>query len=61
MSMVRFAMLCDRCGARSEEYVPWPSCQLCMDDVCHHCIVHGSLNEESNKALCTKCCSDITP
>lgn len=26
MVLVKFASLCDRCGARSEEYTEWPTC-----------------------------------
>jgi len=56
MSMVRFAMLCDQCGARSEEYGAWYTCTDCVEDVCTACIVTGSEDDETGKAQC-KCCA----
>jgi hypothetical protein len=35
--MVKFATLCDRCGARSEEYSAWPHCADCFEDICPNC------------------------
>lgn len=50
-----FAMLCDQCGNRSEEYTGWWSCRECMDDVCIDCIVPNSNDDETGRALCLKC------
>jgi hypothetical protein len=55
MSIVRFATLCDHCGAKSNEYVAWPSCCECLEDVCPACYVADSLLEESNRVLCATC------
>ncbi len=38
--MVRFATTCDACGARSEEYTAWPSCEDCQEDICPACAHH---------------------
>lgn len=37
MTIVRFAMLCDGCGERSEEYRPWLVCRECEADICPSC------------------------
>ena len=42
MSTVRFATLCDACGARSQEYGAWPTCRECGCDICPLCAVPGS-------------------
>jgi len=55
MSMVRFAMICDHCGERSPEYTPWWNCEDCGEDVCDDCIVPGSQDEETRKAVCLMC------
>jgi hypothetical protein len=56
MSMVRFAMLCDRCGARSEEYTPWTTCKDCTEDICPNCDVESHrTDDEANKTLCRNC------
>ncbi len=54
MSIVKFATLCDRCGARSDEYTPWATCRECLCDVCPKCSVDPS-NDEENKATCKEC------
>lgn len=64
MSMVRFATLCDKCGARSEEYTAWPHCRACHADLCPECQQPGSLREgdgaedsrhRADTALCAGC------
>jgi len=37
MSLVRFAMVCDKCHVRQEEYAGYLSCKECGDDVCEGC------------------------
>jgi hypothetical protein len=37
MSLVRFAMVCDKCHERQEEYAGYLSCSECGDDVCEEC------------------------
>lgn len=39
MAIVRFATVCDKCGARSIEYSHYPICRDCGDDVCSACDV----------------------
>lgn len=56
MSMVRFATLCDKCGARSEEYTSWPSCKDCQTHVCPDCDIDSERTEDENhKTLCLRC------
>jgi NMD protein affecting ribosome stability and mRNA decay len=56
MSIVRFAMLCDKCGRRSEEYGGWSSCRNCGEDVCPDCdVVAERTEDEANKTLCRDC------
>lgn len=56
MSLVPFAMLCDKCGSRSKEYTPWPCCKDCRDDVCPKCDVPSERSEdEASKTLCRAC------
>lgn len=56
MSMVRFATLCDKCGARSEEYSSWPWCKDCMRDICPACDIESErTDDESHKTLCLDC------
>lgn len=56
VSMVRFAMLCDKCGARSGEYESWPTCKDCGEDTCSDCDVDSERTEdEANKTLCLNC------
>lgn len=45
MSVVRFATLCDTCGARSAEYTSWPACDDCLADTCPACQEPGSYRE----------------
>lgn len=42
---VRFHDECDRCGARSDEYVPLPTCRECDEHICPTCAVPGSLRQ----------------
>lgn len=58
MTLVRFAMLCDRCRTRSEEYTAWPSCRSCMADTCHDCAQPGTTeggDGERETVLCKAC------
>lgn len=52
---VKFADICDQCGARSPEYDGWWSCRECLMDVCGACIVPGSNDDERGEALCKIC------
>jgi len=54
MSMVRFAMLCDKCGARSEEYGYWATCRECGGDFCPKCSTEHT-EDEANKCICNDC------
>ena len=60
MSVVRFATVCDCCGARSEEYTSWPTCDLCGEDVCPKCSINPS-EDERNLATCCRCLALTTP
>jgi hypothetical protein len=64
MTMVRFATLCDCCGARSEEYSAWPECAECMEDLCPNCYVPGSLSEgegeRRDRVMCHTCSVEVT-
>lgn len=37
MSLVRYAMVCDKCRVRQEEYAGYLSCAACGDDTCKKC------------------------
>jgi hypothetical protein len=56
---VRFATLCDTCGARSEEYTTWPSCLECQQDCCPDCYKPGSKTDADvdapERCLCLTC------
>lgn len=43
--MVKFATLCDSCHKRSNEYMRWPYCMVCMRDICYDCLQDESLRE----------------
>lgn len=56
MSMVRFAMLCDCCTKRSEEYGGWPSCKECGEHTCNACdIAKERTEDERGLTLCKEC------
>jgi hypothetical protein len=56
MSVVRFAMLCDKCGRRSEEYGCHATCRECGLDICEACDVKAERTEdERNMTLCRDC------
>lgn len=59
MSLVRFATLCDSCGARSEEYTGWPTCTDCGEDTCPSCMEPGSKTDADldtpETCLCETC------
>ena len=58
MSIVRFAMLCDKCGKRSEEYTPWATCRECGMDFCPNCSTENT-EDESNRCICNECKEEI--
>ncbi len=37
MSLVKYAMVCDKCHERQPEYAGYLSCKDCGDDVCETC------------------------
>lgn len=52
--IVRFAVICDLCGTREEEYGPAPWCPECGRDVCRKCAV--GYDEETGRAKsCVQC------
>lgn len=56
MSIVRFAMLCDKCGSRSKEYGCHARCKDCDLDICGMCDEEDERTEdEANKTLCHDC------
>jgi primosomal protein N' len=55
MSKVRFASICDDCGSRSDEYVAFPICRVCGDDVCTHCGIESMRDDETGRTTCHKC------
>lgn len=56
MSMVRFATLCVRCSARSEEYTSWPECRDCQEHICPKCDIESErTGDEWNLTLCVEC------
>jgi hypothetical protein len=60
--IVRFATLCDNCGARSGEYTAWPECAECAADLCPACYVPRSLvegdGERRDRVMCQTCKDD---
>ena len=60
MSMVRFAVICDFCNRRSEEFTGWYTCRECGLDVCDDCAADGSCgDDETRKALCEACFDEM--
>ena len=56
MSIVRFAMLCDKCGRRSDEYSSHATCKDCDLDICGMCDEEDERTEdEANRTLCHDC------
>ena len=55
MSRVRFAVLCDNCGQRSEEYGYFPVCFECQRDICPECGEMSFYDEERGRILCKQC------
>lgn len=55
MSDLRFATLCDFCGARSGEYEFWPVCSECFDHACRDCSVPERYDEGDGRTLCKRC------
>lgn len=53
MSTVRFASICDKCGAKSEEYSCFPSCNECLEDTCWECCQES--DDESLRCVCKEC------
>lgn len=61
MTLVRFAMLCDVCRKRSEEYTAWPSCRGCQRDVCYGCMADGTKrggDGDPESVLCLACTAE---
>lgn len=60
MSMVQFAMLCDKCQRRSPEYESWPSCRECMEDACSNCDIPQERRlDENYRTLCKECAEEL--
>ncbi len=59
MSMTRFAMLCDGCNARSEEYTPWATCRECQGDFCPNCSSEHA-EDENNLCICRSCKEELS-
>jgi len=55
MAAENATVICDRCGTRSPEYTPWWSCVECMEDVCDECVLPGSGDDETGRAVCRRC------
>ena len=53
MSIVRYAIICDQCEARSPEYGSFPTCRDCGDAVCSTCSTN--FDYESDRADCLIC------
>lgn len=51
--LVRFATICDLCNARSAEYEQWPSCEVCIRDVCPSCRHKDCA--EGGPVICNRC------
>lgn len=56
--IVRFASICDKCEARSQEYSSWPRCRECDEDTCSACEVQGQADDESGTTWCKECAGD---
>jgi hypothetical protein len=54
MSLVRFAMVCDKCKERQEEYAGYLTCRECMDDVCPKCCAEYDA-DPPGRAVCLEC------
>lgn len=54
MSRVRFAMICDKCQRRSDEYSRWQTCVDCGDDVCKTCAAEYD-DDPPGHAICKTC------
>ena len=54
MSLVRFAMVCDKCHQRQPEYEGWLTCRDCGDDVCESCCAEYD-PDPPGSALCKQC------
>jgi hypothetical protein len=54
MSLVRFAMVCDKCNVRQEEYAGYLSRSECMDHVCKECAAEYD-PDPPGRALCREC------
>lgn len=54
MTITRHAVICDRCGARGEEYGPMISCGECGRDLCEKCATNYD-PEAPHRAICVDC------
>lgn len=61
MSIVKFAVICDKCGARSGEWSGFPCCRECLDDTCPDCDMESERDDETSRTLCSDCCSPKAP
>lgn len=52
--IVRFAMVCDLCGVRQEEYAGYLSCRECLRHVCPKCAVEYD-PDPPGRAVCKDC------
>lgn len=56
--MVPFAVVCDLCGSRGEEYTGGPTCQECLADVCRDCVarvVRDADEGQNELVICKRC------
>lgn len=57
MSLVRFAMVCDKCKVRQEEYAGYLSCRECGEDVCEKCCAEYDPDPPGH-AVCKQCADE---
>lgn len=55
MTLVRFAVTCDVCQTRGEEYAGANSCKGCDRDLCRACEEPGTADDEHGRAMCRDC------
>jgi len=55
---VRFAVICDHCGLRGDEYVSAYYCTECHAEICRDCSVRH--DSETGRAMC-KMCDEMNP
>lgn len=58
--LVRFAVICDKCKKRSEEYGGFPTCKECQEHICPDCDIPSERTEdERDLTLCKGCAAEI--